>query len=122
MRRNQRRMSEFKATIRKLEDRNSILVDERNELVCLSVIDVVCIDASWILSVAVKDKKQCQLWNDCWFFQDSACIFFYVWSWKLLFYVFCLWIINPELLLSVEACSRSRETVQALTGQEQIIK
>ncbi len=83
-------MSEFKATIRKLEDRNSILVDERNELVCLSVIDVVCIDASWILSVAVKDKKQCQLWNDCWFFQDSACIFFYVWSWKLLFYVFCL--------------------------------
>uniref|UniRef100_A0A8C1KSL5 Janus kinase and microtubule interacting protein 2 n=1 Tax=Cyprinus carpio TaxID=7962 RepID=A0A8C1KSL5_CYPCA len=32
MRRNQKRMSELKATIRKLEDRNSILVDERNEL------------------------------------------------------------------------------------------
>ncbi|XP_058614911.1 janus kinase and microtubule-interacting protein 2 isoform X2 [Onychostoma macrolepis] len=32
MRRNQRRISELKATIRKLEDRNSILVDERNEL------------------------------------------------------------------------------------------
>lgn len=28
-------MSELKATIRKLEDRNSILVDERNELVCV---------------------------------------------------------------------------------------
>ncbi|XP_056587800.1 janus kinase and microtubule-interacting protein 2 [Triplophysa dalaica] len=32
MRRNQRRMSDLKSTIRKLEDRNSILVDERNEL------------------------------------------------------------------------------------------
>ncbi|XP_039519603.1 janus kinase and microtubule-interacting protein 2 isoform X1 [Pimephales promelas] len=32
MRRNQKRMSELKSTIRKLEDRNSILVDERNEL------------------------------------------------------------------------------------------
>ncbi|KAI2650954.1 Janus kinase and microtubule-interacting protein 2 [Labeo rohita] len=32
MRRNQKRMSELKATIRKLEDRNTILVDERNEL------------------------------------------------------------------------------------------
>lgn len=74
MRRNQKRISELKATIRKLEDRNSILVDERNELVCFNVIDVVCIDASWILSVAVKDKKQCQLWNDFCFFKDSACI------------------------------------------------
>uniref|UniRef100_A0A8C2II39 Janus kinase and microtubule interacting protein 2 n=1 Tax=Cyprinus carpio TaxID=7962 RepID=A0A8C2II39_CYPCA len=32
MRRNQKRMSELKATIHKLEDRNSILLDERNEL------------------------------------------------------------------------------------------
>ncbi|XP_056302599.1 janus kinase and microtubule-interacting protein 2 isoform X1 [Danio aesculapii] len=32
MRRNQKRVSELKATIRKLEDRNTILVDERNEL------------------------------------------------------------------------------------------
>uniref|UniRef100_A0A8C6WTI2 Janus kinase and microtubule interacting protein 2 n=1 Tax=Neogobius melanostomus TaxID=47308 RepID=A0A8C6WTI2_9GOBI len=33
MRRNQRRMADLNATIRKLEDRNSLLVDERNELV-----------------------------------------------------------------------------------------
>uniref|UniRef100_A0A6Q2Y876 Janus kinase and microtubule-interacting protein C-terminal domain-containing protein n=1 Tax=Esox lucius TaxID=8010 RepID=A0A6Q2Y876_ESOLU len=32
MRRNQRRMADLNATIRKLEDRNSLLVDERNEL------------------------------------------------------------------------------------------
>ncbi|TKS83078.1 Janus kinase and microtubule-interacting protein 2 CTCL tumor antigen HD-CL-04 [Collichthys lucidus] len=32
LRRNQRRMSELNSTIRKLEDRNSLLVDERNEL------------------------------------------------------------------------------------------
>ncbi|XP_035287549.1 janus kinase and microtubule-interacting protein 2 isoform X2 [Anguilla anguilla] len=32
MRRNQRRMAELNSTIRKLEDRNSLLVDERNEL------------------------------------------------------------------------------------------
>ncbi|XP_051536539.1 janus kinase and microtubule-interacting protein 2-like [Myxocyprinus asiaticus] len=32
MRRNQKRISELKSTIRKLEDRNTILVDERNEL------------------------------------------------------------------------------------------
>ncbi|XP_051959748.1 janus kinase and microtubule-interacting protein 2 [Xyrauchen texanus] len=32
MRRNQKRVSELKASIRKLEDRNTILVDERNEL------------------------------------------------------------------------------------------
>lgn len=32
MRRNQRRMAELNATIRKLEDRNSLLGDERNEL------------------------------------------------------------------------------------------
>uniref|UniRef100_A0A672HGG3 Janus kinase and microtubule-interacting protein 2-like n=1 Tax=Salarias fasciatus TaxID=181472 RepID=A0A672HGG3_SALFA len=32
LRRNQRRMAELNSTIRKLEDRNSILVDERNEL------------------------------------------------------------------------------------------
>lgn len=32
MRRNQRRMAELNATIRKLEDRNTLLVDERNEL------------------------------------------------------------------------------------------
>ncbi|KAJ3589854.1 hypothetical protein NHX12_010695 [Muraenolepis orangiensis] len=32
MRRNQRRMGELNSTIRKLEDRNSLLVDERNEL------------------------------------------------------------------------------------------
>ncbi|TRY99347.1 hypothetical protein DNTS_026400, partial [Danionella cerebrum] len=32
LRRNQKRISELKATIRKLEDRNTILVDERNEL------------------------------------------------------------------------------------------
>lgn len=50
-------MSELKATIHKLEDRNSILLDERNELVCFDVIDVVCIDASRKLNVAVKDKN-----------------------------------------------------------------
>ncbi|KAK7925809.1 hypothetical protein WMY93_008119 [Mugilogobius chulae] len=33
LRRNQRRIAELNATIRKLEDRNSLLVDERNELV-----------------------------------------------------------------------------------------
>jgi hypothetical protein len=33
MRRNQRRMADLNSTIRKLEDRNSLLVDERNELV-----------------------------------------------------------------------------------------
>ena len=33
MRRNQRRTAELNSTIRKLEDRNSLLVDERNELV-----------------------------------------------------------------------------------------
>ncbi|XP_055004528.1 janus kinase and microtubule-interacting protein 2 [Boleophthalmus pectinirostris] len=33
MRRNQRRIAELNSTIRKLEDRNSLLVDERNELV-----------------------------------------------------------------------------------------
>lgn len=33
MRRNQRRIAELNGTIRKLEDRNSLLVDERNELV-----------------------------------------------------------------------------------------
>ena len=33
MRRNQRRVAELNSTIRKLEDRNSLLVDERNELV-----------------------------------------------------------------------------------------
>ncbi|KAL4659730.1 janus kinase and microtubule-interacting protein 2-like [Arapaima gigas] len=32
MRRNQRRLAELNATIRKLEDRNTLLVDERNEL------------------------------------------------------------------------------------------
>uniref|UniRef100_A0A674AFL7 Janus kinase and microtubule interacting protein 2 n=1 Tax=Salmo trutta TaxID=8032 RepID=A0A674AFL7_SALTR len=32
MRRNQRRMADLNSTIRKLEDRNSLLVDERNEL------------------------------------------------------------------------------------------
>uniref|UniRef100_A0AAY4CAF3 Janus kinase and microtubule-interacting protein C-terminal domain-containing protein n=1 Tax=Denticeps clupeoides TaxID=299321 RepID=A0AAY4CAF3_9TELE len=32
MRRNQRRMAELNSTIRKLEDRNTLLVDERNEL------------------------------------------------------------------------------------------
>uniref|UniRef100_A0A3Q3SWX7 Janus kinase and microtubule interacting protein 2 n=1 Tax=Mastacembelus armatus TaxID=205130 RepID=A0A3Q3SWX7_9TELE len=32
LRRNQRRMAELNSTIRKLEDRNSLLVDERNEL------------------------------------------------------------------------------------------
>ncbi|XP_069508528.1 janus kinase and microtubule-interacting protein 2 [Ambystoma mexicanum] len=32
LRRNQRRMAELNATIRKLEDRNTLLVDERNEL------------------------------------------------------------------------------------------
>ncbi|XP_018412502.1 PREDICTED: janus kinase and microtubule-interacting protein 2 isoform X2 [Nanorana parkeri] len=32
LRRNQRRMAELNATIRKLEDRNALLVDERNEL------------------------------------------------------------------------------------------
>ncbi|KAM6970253.1 janus kinase and microtubule-interacting protein 2 [Aplochiton taeniatus] len=32
MRRNQRRMAELNSTVRKLEDRNSLLVDERNEL------------------------------------------------------------------------------------------
>ncbi|KAM3869458.1 janus kinase and microtubule-interacting protein 2 isoform 2-T2 [Diretmus argenteus] len=32
MRRNQRRLAELNSTIRKLEDRNSLLVDERNEL------------------------------------------------------------------------------------------
>ncbi len=42
MRRNQKRISEFKATIRKLEDRNAILVDERNELVCFNVMDTQC--------------------------------------------------------------------------------
>lgn len=34
LRRNQKRMAELNATIRKLEDRNTLLVDERNELVC----------------------------------------------------------------------------------------
>lgn len=34
LRRNQRRIAELNSTIRKLEDRNSLLVDERNELVC----------------------------------------------------------------------------------------
>lgn len=33
LRRNQRRIAELNSTIRKLEDRNSLLVDERNELV-----------------------------------------------------------------------------------------
>lgn len=33
LRRNQRRLAELNSTIRKLEDRNSLLVDERNELV-----------------------------------------------------------------------------------------
>lgn len=33
MRRNQRRVAELNSTIRKLEDRNNLLVDERNELV-----------------------------------------------------------------------------------------
>lgn len=35
MRRNQRRVAELNSTIRKLEDRNTLLVNERNELVCL---------------------------------------------------------------------------------------
>lgn len=61
MRRNQKRMSELKATIRKLEDRNTILVDERNELVCFRVIDVDCTDALWILSVTVWIKKTMEL-------------------------------------------------------------
>lgn len=34
LRRNQKRIAELNATIRKLEDRNTLLVDERNELVC----------------------------------------------------------------------------------------
>lgn len=33
LRRNQRRIAELNSSIRKLEDRNSLLVDERNELV-----------------------------------------------------------------------------------------
>lgn len=33
MRRNQKRIAELNATIRKLEDRNTLLGDERNELV-----------------------------------------------------------------------------------------
>lgn len=33
LRRNQRRIAELNSTIRKLEDRNTLLVDERNELV-----------------------------------------------------------------------------------------
>lgn len=33
LRRNQRRLAELNSSIRKLEDRNSLLVDERNELV-----------------------------------------------------------------------------------------
>lgn len=33
LRRNQKRIAELNATIRKLEDRNTLLVDERNELV-----------------------------------------------------------------------------------------
>lgn len=33
LRRNQKRIAELNATIRKLEDRNMLLVDERNELV-----------------------------------------------------------------------------------------
>lgn len=81
MRRNQKRMSELKSTIRKLEDRNSILVDERNELVCFatSVIDVLCIEFSCVF--AVKDcyyyyfiivihLELGQLCNYCWVVQD----------------------------------------------------
>ena len=37
MRRNQRRVADLNSTIRKLEDRNSLLVDERNELVWVIV-------------------------------------------------------------------------------------
>lgn len=33
LRRNQRRLADLNSTIRKLEDRNSLLVDERSELV-----------------------------------------------------------------------------------------
>lgn len=33
LRRNQRRIADLNCSVRKLEDRNSLLVDERNELV-----------------------------------------------------------------------------------------
>lgn len=38
LRRNQRRVAELNSTIRKLEDRNSLLVDERNELVLIRIV------------------------------------------------------------------------------------
>lgn len=64
MRRNQRRVAELNSTIRKLEDRNALLVDERNELVCqIFIIKLFCEHGS----KAVTEKK----------WVISAVLFFY---------------------------------------------
>lgn len=77
LRRNQRRIAELNSTIRKLEDRNTLLVDERNELVKTNLFVLSLLFISFFSS-KVPDAVSCNPpFSYQFLFNASPCLFLY---------------------------------------------